>query len=143
MVDFKKLWDKFNKSRDKRWKKIWAKLTELWETKLKDDVKAIIDDVLLELWTTYKDALLQIVLDIATGAIARDKGESKYSAFVKALKNMLDTNKDGKLKFNDLPESMIELLHALSVRYYKGLGGTDGERSKVLSEILDGNTPGS
>jgi len=131
MSFWKDLWTKVRRKAKEEAREVldWFKATGIPES------KAVWDKVSELLWTTYKDQILRIVLDIAkkylTGAAP------KKDAFVIAIKEMLDTNKDGVLGFDDIPKKALDFVRNWAVRLFDSLGDSDEVRIKALTKILE------
>jgi len=128
------------------WKNLWTKIRRKAKEEVREvldwfketgipEMEAIWDRVSKLVWDNYKDKIMQIVLDIAAKAL---KGEApKKKAFTTALKEMLDTNDDGIINFDDIPKSVINFIREYAVRLFDSLGDSDEIRIKALTKILE------
>jgi len=81
----------------------------------------------------YKDKLLEIVKNIALGITGPlYDGETKMAMFAREFKALLDVNGDGKITYEDIPESVVNFLREYVVALWKSFGSTDEERASNL-----------
>jgi len=112
----------------------WADVTDWFAKWWSETGQKLTADVLRDsigiYISLYKDKLLEIVKNIALGITQPlYDGETKAAMFAREFKALLDTNGDGHLTYEDIPESVVNFLREYVVAIWKSLGATDQERA--------------
>jgi len=116
-----------------KWDNVSDWFAEWWSNSGQKLTAEVIRNTIGVYISLYKDKLLEIVKNIALGITAPlYDGETKAAMFAREFKDLLDTNGDGELTYEDLPESVVNFLREYVVAIWKSLGSTDEERAAAL-----------
>ena len=118
------------------WSKFVAWLKSWWSAIGKAEFKVLFSGLIGQLWKIYGKGILKIVKDIALGIALPQPGETKVDLFKRLLKELIDSDKDGKIQWDDIPESVINFLREWALNFWKNLGKDDEERAKKVAEII-------